>query len=279
MEIKTKIILGVVAAILIIAVGFLFWRWAHAPRRRIIVQKRAVVKEVARKKELPKIQKKYANPKVAIVMDDFGYNMNNLGELFASGEPITFSVLPDLPYSRRVAELARSKGYEVILHLPLESNDKSAPTEAGTIKTTMGEKEAVSLLDKNVKSVPGISGVSNHQGSRATEDKALMTVILKDLKKKNLFFFDSLVTYRSVCRKIASSLNVRYAKRDIFLDNINTADYIEKQILSLRRFAFRKGVAIAICHDRKITITVLSKMMPELSEDGIVFVSLSDMVK
>ena len=67
-EIKTKIILGVVAAILIIAVGFLFWRWAHAPRRRIIVQKRAVVKEVARKKELPKIQKKYANPKVAIVV-------------------------------------------------------------------------------------------------------------------------------------------------------------------------------------------------------------------
>ena len=49
----------------------------------------------------------------------------------------------------------------------------------------------VELLEKNIESVPGLSGVSNHQGSKATEDKRVMEIILKDLKKRNLFFFDS----------------------------------------------------------------------------------------
>ena len=70
-----------------------------------------------------------------------------------------------------------------------------------------------------------------------------------------------------------------YAKRDVFLDNTNSEDYIDKQMLALRRFAFRKGSAIAICHDRKTTIAVLNRMMPELAADGIVFTRLSEMVK
>ena len=70
-----------------------------------------------------------------------------------------------------------------------------------------------------------------------------------------------------------------YAKREVFLDNTNSKDYIEKQVLSLRKLAFRKGSAIAICHDRKNTIAVLNRMIPLLAADGIKFVRLSDMVK
>lgn len=278
---KTKIIIIAAAAILILttAIGLIYWRWAHLPKKKAVLPKRAVIKEAVEKTTLPSVQKKYSSPKVAIVMDDFGYNMNDLEELFAAKSSITFSILPNLPYSRRLAELAGSKGYEVILHLPLEANDKSAPREAGTIKTGMDEKEVIAILEKNIENITGLRGVSNHQGSKATENKALMTIILKDLKKRNLFFFDSLVTQKSICRDVAAALGVPYAKRDMFLDNANSADYIEKQALALRKFAFKNGRAIAICHDRKNTIAVLSKMMPELAADGIVFVRLSDMVK
>lgn len=279
---KTKIIIIITAAVILIlttAIGLIYWRWAHVPGKKVVIPKRAVIKETIKKSILPSIQKKHPHPKVVIVMDDFGYNMNDLEELFAAKSPITFSILPNLPYSRRLAELASSKGYEVILHLPLEANDKSAPLEAGTIKTGMDEKEVIAILEKNIENITGLRGTSNHQGSKATENKALMTIILKDLKKRNLFFFDSLVTQKSICRDVAAALGVPYAKRDMFLDNTNSADYIERQALALRKFAFKNGRAIAICHDRKNTIAVLSKMMPELAADGIVFVRLSDMVK
>ena len=277
---RNKIIIITAAAVLILttAAGFIYWRVTH-PKKKIVVEKRIVVKEVVKKKALPAVRKKYPNPKVVIVMDDFGYNMNNLEELFAAKGAVTFSILPNAPYSRKLAQLAQSKGYGVILHLPLEANNKAVAPEADTIKVGMNEKEVTALLDKGIKSIPGLIGVSNHEGSRATEDRELMTIILKDLKKRKLFFFDSMVTQKSVCRDVARALELPYARRDIFLDNSNSPADIEKQVLILRKFAFKTGRAIAICHDRKNTIIVLNRMMPELEADGIVFARLSDVVK
>jgi len=228
---------------------------------------------------LPSMVKKFTNPKIAIVMDDFGYNKNNLDELFSIKEPITLSILPDLKYSREIADLARSHGYEVILHLPLESHRKEVKEEIDTIKTGMAAKEVLARLAKDVESVPGLDGVSNHMGSKATEDKALMTTILTYLKKNNLYFFDSLTSEKSVCREVAGTVGVRYARRDMFLDNTNDANYIEEQLLKLRKFAFRNGRVIAICHDRKTTIAVLNKIMPDMVRDGIKFVYLSELTK
>jgi polysaccharide deacetylase 2 family uncharacterized protein YibQ len=265
---------------LILGTAFIFWKSSHAPKRKIIVVKKSpAVKEAAKKRKFAGIQKRYSNPKAAIVIDDFGYNMNNLDRLFAVKRAVTFSVLPNLPYSKRIASLASSRGYEVILHLPLESNDKAAPAETGTIRTGMNEKEILALLEKDIASVPELSGVSNHQGSKATEDNRSISIVLSDLSKRSLYFFDSLVTDKSVCREAAARTGVPYAKRDIFLDNENSPEYIEKQMLSLRRMAFKYGSVIAVCHDRKNTIAVLNKMMPELAEEGIRFVYLSEMVK
>ena len=277
---RIRIVLAVLTIGLVLGVAFILWKSSHLPKRKIIVVKKASsVKEAARKRKFAAIQKRYDNPKVVIVIDDFGYNMNNLDRLFAIKRAVTFSVLPNLPYSKRIASLASSKGYEVILHLPLESIDLAAPAETGTIRTDMDEKEILALLDKDIASVPGLRGVSNHQGSKATEDKCSMSIVLSGLKKRSLYFFDSLVTDKSVCREAAARWRIPYAKRDIFLDNENSPEYIEKQMLSLRRVAFKYGSVIAVCHDRKNTITVLNKMMPELAEEGIQFVYLSEMVK
>jgi len=277
---KIKIILTAVTILLVSGLALIFWRSSHAPKRKIIVVKKApAAKAVAKKRKFTGIQKNYINPMAAIVIDDFGYNMNNLDRLFAIKKAVTFSVLPNLPYSKRIARLASSKGYEVILHLPLESNDRSAPAEASTIKTDMSEKDVLALLDKDIASVPGLRGVSNHQGSKATEDKRSMSIVLSGLKERSLYFFNSLVTDKSICREVAAQYAVPYAERDIFLDNENNPEYIEKQMLSLRKMAFKYGSVIAVCHDRKNTIAVLSKMMPELAEEGIRFVYLSEIVK
>ena len=279
-KLKIALLAAALAVTVFTAVSVFFgWRAAHAPKKKIVTIKRAVAaKEAPKKRKLPAVQKKFAHPKVAIVMDDFGYNMKDLDVLFASRLPITLSILPNLRYSNRVAELAHSKGYEVILHLPLEATDKSVAAESDTITTDMDEKQITSMLEQKIAQIPHLKGVSNHQGSKATEDKATMSAVIGELRKRNLYFFDSLCTNRSVCLQTAKAIGVPYGKRDVFLDDVNMPESVEKELLSLRKLAFKKGGAIAVCHDRKNTIAVLSRMMPQLADDGIEFVRLSDMV-
>ena len=249
---------------------------ARPPQGYVIAQKRATVAPAAKKKA--PVPKRRKTLKVAIVVDDFGYNMNNVNAFLNIGQPITLSILPDQPYSARIANIARLHGYEVILHLPLEAHGNKVKEEADTIRSGMSRTEIVGRLEKEIASVPGITGVSNHMGSKATEDRELMPVILKYLKKRGLYFFDSLTSEKSVCREVAVSAGVRFARRDIFLDNLNDVAAIEEELRSLGRLARKRGRAIAICHDRKNTVIALGRMMPEMAKEDISFVTLSEMV-
>ncbi len=268
------IIIAVLSALAILIAGLLFWQHTRPATRPPKIAKKKVAKITA---PMPKATK--GGAKVAIVMDDFGYNMNDFDTLFSINEPITLSVLPDLKYSGAIAEYARGRGYEVILHLPLEPHRKDVKEETDTIRSGMSEQEIIARLAKEIESVPGLSGVSNHMGSKSTEDKELMTVILKYLKKRRLYFFDSLTSEKSVCREVARSMSLRYARRNVFLDNTDKTEYIERELAALEKTALKRGSMIAICHDRKNTIMALAKAMPRMAKDGIKFVTLSDMVR
>jgi polysaccharide deacetylase 2 family uncharacterized protein YibQ len=223
--------------------------------------------------------KKSHGPKIAIVIDDFGYNKNNLPTLFAIKQPVTVSILPNLKYSKEVEKLARARGEEVILHLPMQSQHSELKEEFNTIKPGLSRKEIIARLDYQLANFKGLSGVNNHMGSEATEDKMVMSTILGKLKEKNLYFLDSYTSAKSVCKDVASSMNERFARRDVFLDNSDDPEYIKKQLVQTKKIAMKKGYAIAICHDRKNTIKVLSEMLPEMESEGVEFVSLSELVK
>lgn len=270
---KTRPVIVLFLAVILIA-GFFYWQTNYG-KVGILPSKVSYT----RKPVAPSIVKAHRNPKVAIVMDDFGYSKNDLDALFSLKQTVTLSILPGQRYTREIANLAKARGFEVILHLPLESDRKDVVEEADTIRSGMSEKEIILRLKKDIESVPWIDGVSNHMGSKATTDTAVMTSILRYLKSRGLYFFDSLTSEKSVCLKVASALNVKCARRDIFLDNSNNTAAIEKQLADLKRMAFKSGEMIAICHDRKNTIAVLSRALPEMAKEGIEFVRLSELVK
>lgn len=59
-------------------------------------------------------------PRVAIIMDDLGYDIQAARALLKLGFPVTFSVLPNVPYAFSTASLAHENGREVLLHIPME---------------------------------------------------------------------------------------------------------------------------------------------------------------
>lgn len=216
--------------------------------------------------------------KIAIVLDDWGYNLNNLPFLNQIKYPLTLSILPNLRYSQEVARESHRRGFEIVLHLPLEPDERFS-LEQNTIMTSMDEGTIRNILAKDLASVPYAQGVSNHMGSKATEDLRTMGIIFKELKRRRLYFLDSLVSAESICFDLAYKMRVAFAKRDVFLDNTEAAEYIRGQINKLKTRANIYGQAIGIGHDRKETLEVLKEVMPELEREGYRFVFVSELIR
>lgn len=216
--------------------------------------------------------------KIAIVIDDWGYNTNHLGLLQKMRLPVTVSVLPNLPYSEIVAAAARARGFEVIMHLPMEPYEKYR-LEQKTIMTTMGPQMIADIIAADLTTVPHARGVNNHMGSRATSDLKTMQALFAELKKRRLYFLDSMVSHESRGSTLARQMNLSFARRDVFLDNSPDEAYILSQLQRLKERAQRKGYAIGIAHDRKVSLEVLSKALPELARDGYKLVFVSELVQ
>jgi len=217
--------------------------------------------------------------KVAIVIDDLGYNLRNTDSIFDINKPVTLSILPNLAYSKTIAADAAEKGYEIILHLPLQSFQEEAPAEQATISAGMEDAEVINSLARAIDSLNMLKGVSNHMGSKATQDEGLMRLIFGELKERRLYFFDSLVTDKSVCQRVASEVGIKFAQRDVYLDNLDDKSYIKNQYKLLIEKARASGFSFGIGHDKELTIQTLAEEMPKSEKEGIEFVFLSELVK
>jgi polysaccharide deacetylase 2 family uncharacterized protein YibQ len=74
-------------------------------------------------------------------------------------------------------------------------------------------------------------------------------------------------------------MGLAFGKRDVFLDNVNTRDAIIKQIVALGKLARHRGYAVAIGHDRRLTMQVLKEEIPWLTSQGFEIVSIKELLK
>jgi Divergent polysaccharide deacetylase len=77
----------------------------------------------------PSVQSGQQNGRVrlAIILDDLGNDRAAADAIFALPYPLTVSVLPYHPHSVDIAEEAHRRGYEVMLHLPMQSVGNDMP--------------------------------------------------------------------------------------------------------------------------------------------------------
>ena len=217
---------------------------------------------------------------IAIVLDDWGYNKNNLSILREIKFPLTIAILPFRYYSREIAEFGHKHNFEILIHMPMEPEDKeSIGLEPKTLMVYMDDQIIKTILREAFDNIPYAKGVNNHMGSFATRDEKFITTVFRELKRNNLYFLDSLVISNSVCRDISRRVGIKFAERSIFLDNKSNVEYIRGQLMELVGEVDRKGRAIGIGHDRKNTLKVLKEVMPQLSKQGYKFVYVSEIVE
>jgi hypothetical protein len=237
-------------------------------------------KEVPPHKPIPKpvpgIPKEL--PKIAIIIDDIGYDREIVEKFLVLDAVFTFSILPYSPFQKSIARSVHSKGFDVMLHLPMEPNEYPMVNPGpGALLTSMSPDQLINQLDKDLDSFPFIQGVNNHMGSKMTTVSIQLYQIFSVLKKRKLFFIDSRTTTETLCKPSAQLLQVPFAQKDVFLDHIQKPDFIRKQIHRLIHIANSHGEAIGIAHPYDVTYDILREVLPELKKKA-VLVHVSDVV-
>ena len=200
-----------------------------------------------------------SSPRMVIVIDDLGESMAVARRLAGLPFPVSFSVLPHNTKARSVANLAREKNLELLLHLPCEPEGypKIANSGPGTLRVNMTPAALERALVDNLSRLPEVDGVNNHMGSRLTRDRTAMTVVLGHLQGRGKFFLDSLTTPKSCVREVSTSVGMRYYRRHIFLDNTAKEHAILLQLKKAESLARRTGLAVAIGHPYPATLSAL----------------------
>jgi polysaccharide deacetylase 2 family uncharacterized protein YibQ len=192
--------------------------------------------------------------------------------------PLTISVLPNHVHSVEIAEEAHRRGYQVMLHLPMESVGQGKP-ESQELRPGMSGRDVNALVDGFLRAVPDVAGVNNHQGSQSTADVKLMDELMPVLREHRLFYVDSRTTAATVAYDAAQRAGVQSGFRNVpFLDDVAEVTAVSKQLRLALREAGEKGAAIAIGHPHPATLKALAEVLPEANSKGVLLVLASELV-
>jgi polysaccharide deacetylase 2 family uncharacterized protein YibQ len=215
--------------------------------------------------------------RLAIVIDDFGYRSEATKRILALDEPITCAILPDARTSAEDGLDALNAGKLVILHMPMEAIDGEKSLGDGFIRSGMSPDEVSTILAAALSKVPMAKGVSNHMGSRATTDAAVMKIFLEELASRGLFFLDSRTTSETLGPKIAGEVGTKSYMNSMFLDSVDDISYVKGKLWEAAENAKRDGQAVAIGHVKSSTASALEEVLPKMRDYGIELVFLDQL--
>lgn len=223
-----------------------------------------------------------ARSKVAIIIDDFGNGMRGTEEMFALPVKITAAVMPFLSTTEEDAKRAHERGYDVLVHLPMEPRQgKPEWLGPGAVLTSMSDAEVRERVEAALDNVPYAIGINNHMGSKVTGDERVMGIVLAVCRERGLFFVDSHTNYRSIAGKLARKQGLPPVENHIFLDDVHSSGHVLKQMRLVQEHAQDQRYCITIGHvgiQGKETAAGIRSGIEEL-KDSVDFVGISDLVK
>ena len=243
-------------------------------------------KELVEDRDLPVDERKHSNKKteeikgkIVLIIDDFGYRNDEISDGFLNLDiKITCAVIPGHAHSTSFSNKASEKGFEIIVHMPMENSGDNRGEENFVLLRNLDSVTVRKRIKDAFKEIPQAIGMNNHQGSMATSDLRVMNLVAEVLKEENKFFVDSRTTPETVAQEVMRLWRVPFAQRNVFLDNDLEEEKILVQLEYLAEIAERDGYAIGIGHVKSSTLEVLKTKIPDLINEGFVFENVSKII-
>lgn len=219
----------------------------------------------------------FADARLAIIIDDIGYNQSQSERAARLDGAFTLSILPFTPHGLSSAKLAHDHGKELMLHLPMSAIN-NLPLGKGGLVSGMEKAVFLKAFQQDIDNIPHIQGVNNHMGSRLTQEAEPMQWLMEALRPRGLYFVDSRTSAQTKAFDIAISHQIPSLKRDVFLDDINETAAIEFQLNRALQFARQRGSAVAIGHPYPATLGVLERLQGFLDKQQVKLVYASQLL-
>lgn len=203
----------------------------------------------------------FAKGSITLVLDDIG-NQYTAG-IAAIDAPFvtTVAIMPGRPYSQELAKYTHQNGIEIIIHAPM-SNTTDFPLGAFGLDKRDGREKLEQNLISAIESVPHAIGLSNHMGSRLTQDRQAMHWVMNILKPYQFYFFDSQTVSNTVAWQVANAHGIPWARRQVFLDHQKDSDFLNRQWQQAVQKARQGQDVRVICHPYPETVAFLNQLDP-----------------
>jgi len=222
-----------------------------------------------------------AMPRLAILVDDLGNNFDRVTRgMLELEQPLTIAILPGLDHSQRVEKEARRRGHAIFLHLPMEPADY--PNEDPgrlAVMCSMSRDSILDLLAHIARGFSRLDGFNNHMGSRASTDERVVGAVLDWAAHEHLPVVDSYTAAESRIYPLARKRELPALRADLFLDGAEEGELaIMSNLAEAAETARRRGWALVICHPRPETLAALRSMLPRLTDHGLRFVTVPQLL-
>ncbi|HEY9536208.1 MAG TPA: divergent polysaccharide deacetylase family protein, partial [Kiloniellaceae bacterium] len=220
-------------------------------------------------------------PRIAVVLTGLGLSDSATQaaiEQLPAAVTLSFS-----PYARgleRWIALARSRGHEVLIDLPMEPttfpNEDPGPQ---ALLTGLTPQENLDRLDWVLGRGSAYVGVAGSMGSRFTASRAAIEPILQEMKQRGLLFVDRRSTEESLVAALAAEIGVPHAVNDRSIDERQASRVaIDARLAQIERIALTSGVAVAMGQPYPVTLERLAEWTGELTARGFAVAPVSAVV-
>ena len=216
---------------------------------------------------------------VAIVIDDVGVDQKRSARAIALPANVTLAFLPYAKNVQAQTKAAQARGHELMVHLPMEPSRMSANPGPDYLGLEHSSEELEERIARNLDAFDGYKGVNNHMGSAFTKHAAGLDVLMRELKKRGVYFLDSKTIPDSIAEDKARAKGIPATHRDVFIDHYETAEQVRAALEKTERVARSNGFAVAIGHPKDVTMEGLEAWLPTLADKGIELIPMSEMIE
>ena len=217
--------------------------------------------------------------KIAIVITGLG--LDGRATLSAIDKLPPAVTLAFAPYGARLGHwlrLARRKGHEVLLEVPMEPRN-FPDSDAGphSLRPSLSADDNLARLKWVLTRATGYVGVTNLMGGRFLAEPLACEPVLSFLASRGLMFFYSSKGARA--RAVARQLKAPYVRNDLRLDAVAAPAAIDQRLTELESIARHAGEAVGTGSVYPVTLAHVAVWARGLRGRGFVLVPASSIVQ